>query len=61
MSDNPVLSVQIIFQERYAVSYEPLFTVDGNSGMYITPIAANKCSSIYNFAVADNCRKTFID
>ena len=61
MPDNPVLSVQIVFQERYAVSYEPLFTVDGNSGMHITPIAANRCSSIYNFAVADNCRKTFID
>ena len=25
MSDNPVLSVQIIFQERYTVSYEPFF------------------------------------
>ena len=61
MSDNPVLSVQIIFQERYTVSYEPFFAVDGNSGMHITPVVVNRCSSIYNFAVADNCRKTFID
>lgn len=61
MPDNSVFSVQIVFQERYAVSYEPFFTVDGNSGMYTTPIIANRCSSVYHFAVADNYCKAFVD
>ncbi len=61
MPDNPVLSVQIVFQERYAVPYEPFFVAGGNDGMYVTSIAANRCSSIYNLAVANNYCKTFID
>ena len=61
MPDNPVLFVQIVFQERYAVPYEPFFVAGRNDGMYVTSVAANRCSSIYNLAVANNYCKTFID
>lgn len=33
----------------------------GTMACTVTSIAANRCSSIYNFAVANNYCKTFID
>ena len=43
------------------IRYEPFFVAGRNDGMYVTSIAANRCSSIYNLAVANNYCKTFID
>lgn len=52
---------RLFFRKDTLFRTNRFFAVDGNSGMHITPVVANRCSSIYNFAVADNCRKTFID
>lgn len=61
MPDNPVLSVQIVFSGKIRCSVRTVFCAGRNDGMYVTSIAANRCSSIYNLAVANNYCKTFID
>lgn len=38
MPDNPVLSVQIVFQERYAVPYEPFLLLAGTMACTLLPL-----------------------
>lgn len=52
---------RLFFRKDTLFRTNRFFVAGRNDGMYVTSIAANRCSSIYNLAVANNYCKTFID